>query len=233
MDGRDIRTLTAELDSTMRLVRELVREVQLGASPDQVRGRLVDLADHLTRRPDLMALPSLVVRAYAEVLEALGGIRLGRETIQSYQFDRIQKGHHKLSEVNSATESATMELMNGIDRSLALLDQVGAELPAAGPGRSALDLLRHEMNDLFGHLQFQDITAQQLAGVGALLEDIEGRLRAVAVLFNERTPATGDVVADHAGFNGNATFANVEDRQAMIDAAFAVKSPISSSPGPR
>jgi hypothetical protein len=229
MDGRDIRTLTTELESTMRLVRELVREVQLGASADQIRGRLVDLADHLTRRPDLAALPTLVIRAYAEVVDALGGIRLGRETIQSYQLDRIEAGHHQLSEVSSATESATMELMNGIDRSLALLDQVAAELPAAGAGRAALEALRHEMNDLFGPLQFQDITAQQLAGVGALLEHIEGRMRAVAILFNERTPPNGDVAADHAGSN-DASFANVKDRQAMIDAAFAVKSPISSSP---
>jgi hypothetical protein len=216
MDGRDIRTLTTELDSTMRLVRELVREVQLGASADQVRGRLVDLADHLTRRPDLTALPTLVIRAYAEVIDALGGIRLGRETIET-----------------STAGSATMELMNGIDRSLALLDRVGAELPEAGSGRAALEALRHEMNELFGHLQFQDITAQQLAGVGAVLQDIEGRMRAVAVLFNERTPATGDVVPESDSFNGDARFTNVKDRQAMIDAAFAVKSPSSSSTGAR
>src|SRR5690349_21837991 len=127
MDGRDIRTLATELDSTMRLVRELVREVQLGASEDQVRGRLVDLAGHLTRRPDLGALPALVTRAYAEVIAALGGIRLGREAMQS---------------------------------------------------------------------------DQQLGGIGPLLEEIEARLRATAVLFNERTPATGEV--DHDSSNGDA-----------------------------
>jgi hypothetical protein len=157
-----------------------------------------------------------VIRAYAEVIDALGGIRLGRETIEG-----------------SAAESARMELTNGVDRSLALLDQVGAELPEAGAGRAALEALRHEMNDLFGHLQFHDITTQQLAGVGALLQDIEGRMRAVAVLFNERTPATGDVGPETGSFNGDASFTNGKDRQAMIDAAFAVKSSSSSSTGAR
>ncbi len=168
MDGRDIRTLASEVDSTIRLVRELVREAQLGASPEQIRGRMVDLADHLTRRSDVAALPALVVRAHAEVIAVLGEIRLGRETLTSYRG-----------------ASAETEPMKGIDRSL------------------------------------------------ALLEEVEGRMRAVAALFNERTPTTGDVVADHAGSNGDPRVGTVKDRQAKIDAAFAATSPLSSVPGPR
>src|SRR5262245_56848550 len=137
MEGKDIGTLANELDTTMALVRELVREVHAGAAADRLRGRLVDLADHLTRRPDLAALPTLVLRAYTEVIEVLGGIRLSREAIRTYTFERITKGHDKLTEVSSATETATMELMNGIDRSLALLDQVATSLPAGSAGEAA------------------------------------------------------------------------------------------------
>jgi hypothetical protein len=233
MEGRDIRTLATELDTTMGLVRELLAEVEQRAAAGQADGRLVELANRLGGRPDLAALPTLVVRAYSEVIEALGGIRLGRETIQTYTFERIQKGHSKLSEVNSATESATLELMNGIDRALALLERVGSELPVAGPGRTALEVLKDEMNELFGHLQFQDITAQQLAGVGALLEDIEGRVRGVAALFNQRTPPTGEAAPERGAFNAEASFASVKDRQAMIDAAFSRKAPLEASNGAR
>ena len=217
----DIRSLAAEIQGTMELVDQLVREVRVGAEAHQLQGRLVELANILDRRPDLAVLPGLVVKAYSEVTDALGGIQRSREAIQHYSFERLQRSHAKLSEVTTVTESATIELMNGLDRALALVDQVGGMIPEKPEATAAIDALRNEVNELFGHLQFQDITAQQLAGVGSLLEDIEARVQAVLTLFDRNGvgASAGDSSA-HLAYNPDASFEGVEARQAAIDAAF-------------
>ncbi|MGE0441729.1 MAG: hypothetical protein AB7L66_06065 [Gemmatimonadales bacterium] len=220
--GADIRTLAGEIKGTMELVDQLVKEVRVGAEAHQLQGRLVELAEILTRRPDLTALPGLVVSAYSEVADALGGIQKSREAIQHYSFERLRRSHAKLSEVANATESATMELMNGIDRSLALIDQIGTLVPDGPDAQAPVDALRNEVSELFGHLQFQDITAQQLAGVGSLLEDIESRVQAALNLFDGKPKGPQAASADLA-YNADASFDGVEGRQAAIDAAFANK----------
>lgn len=224
--GGDLRTLAAEIQGTMDLVDQLVNEVNVGAEAHALQGRLVELAQVLGKRPDLTALPGIVLRAYSEVTDALGGIKQGREAIRHVTFERLQKSHAKLSEVANATESATMELMNGIDRSLGLIDQLAAMVPDTPEAGTAIDSLRGELNELFGHLQFQDITAQQLAGVGGLLEDIETRVQSVVSLFDGRTPEHAAAQADdterhvNGAYNADATFDDIRTRQAAIDAAF-------------
>lgn len=168
--GSDLRTLAIEFQGTMDPVDQLVSEVNIGAEAHTLRGRLVELARVLGRRPDLTALPGIVLRAYSEVTDALGGIQQGREAI-----------------------------------------------------RHAIDSLRDELNEFFGHLQFQDITAQQLAGVGGLLEDIETRVQSVVTRFDGRavTAAVGDGKGQLTGaYNADATFDRISARQAAIDAAF-------------
>ncbi len=221
--GPDIKTLAAEIHETMALVDQLVREVKVGAEAHQLQGRLVELATILTKRPDLTILPGLVVRAYSEVTDALGGIQRSREAIQHYSFERLQRSHAKLSEVTNVTESATLELMNGLDRALALIDRVGAMTPDNADAADAIGSLRNEVNELFGHLQFQDITAQQLAGVGSLLEDIEARVKAVLTLFDagSRQPAAAPTAG--LAYNPDASFDDVRGRQAAIDATFATR----------
>ncbi len=59
----------------------------------------------------------MLLRAHAEITEILGGIRLTREAIEAHAVERIRETQSKLTDVTSTTESATLELMNGLDRS--------------------------------------------------------------------------------------------------------------------
>jgi chemotaxis regulatin CheY-phosphate phosphatase CheZ len=231
MTNTDLRTLANELDTTMTLVRDLVHEVQVGPGREHLRGRLVELADRLAGRPDLTELPVMIVRAYSGLTEALGGIRVSREAIQSYAADRINRSQARLNEVSSATESATLELMNGIDRALAIIDELGREEQPADDTTAPINTLRDELNQLFGHLQFQDITAQQIAGVAAALEEIERQVHAVALLFDQHeiagmvaaTPAAPapPVSTETLTYNADASFDRSIHRQAQADQAFA------------
>jgi hypothetical protein len=116
-----------------------------------------------------------------------------------------------------------MEMLNGLDRTLAMIDAL--ERSAGGDGTAEMyQALRAEVNQQYSHLQFQDIIAQQLNGVAGVLIEVEQRVQTVAGLFDDilggqTTLATG-VVLDPQSYNPDATMHGTGDRQAMIDEAF-------------
>jgi chemotaxis regulatin CheY-phosphate phosphatase CheZ len=156
---------------------------------------------------------------------ALSGIRVTRETIQKHSIERLRDTHAKLNEVSSAAEIAAMEMLNGLDRTLGIIDQlVGATKENRRPSHEMCDGLRTEVNQLYGCLQFQDIITQQLRGVAALLIEIEQRLESVAQLVDDapETDQTAEQAAEphrySTALNPAATMRDAAGRQAMIDA---------------
>lgn len=169
------------------------------------------------------AQPSAVLRLSAELSRVLNGIRMTRETIQTYSTDRLRDTHARLHEVSSTSESAAMEMLNGLDRTLAMIDAL--ERSAGGSAQPEMyQALRAEVNQQYGHLQFQDIIAQQLNGVAGVLIEVEQRVQTVAGLFDDilggqMTPGTG-MVLDPESYNPDASMRGAGDRQTMIDEAF-------------
>jgi hypothetical protein len=89
------------------------------------------------------------------------------------------------------------------------------------------DSLRGEVNQLYHHLQFQDIIAQQLNGVAGVLIEVEQRVQTVASLFDEAfgghrndTRVGTGVELDPSSYNPDASMRGAGDRQALIDEAF-------------
>ena len=87
------------------------------------------------------------------------------------------------------------ELLYDSEASLRLVDSAIEELSAtdadvnheAQPGVAVLSQmaasLREELSGLSSHLQFQDVTSQQLVHIAALLDDMRQRLSEVASMF--------------------------------------------------
>lgn len=154
--------------------------------------------------------------------ELLGEVRLSREAMKAYSVHRLRDTHARLDEVTSTTESAATEMLNGLDRALATVDEAQR---TGGPAAAAVfDRLRAEVNELYGHLQFQDIISQQLAGVGALLAEIEARMETVAdILDRSATPAPAMPAAPAGAltYNPDASARDAAGRQATIDEAFS------------
>jgi hypothetical protein len=107
-----------------------------------------------------------------------------------------------------------------------MIDQLQAA-PAGGAQAEPYDALRAEVNNLYGTLQFQDIIAQKLRGVAALLAEVEQRMVAVADLFEhpfggKGSPSDngGAPAVDTAAFNPDASMLDVSRRQAAIDQTF-------------
>jgi chemotaxis regulatin CheY-phosphate phosphatase CheZ len=222
VDTSGTPTLGQELQASLDLLHGLFLEAEgTGAAvarDDQVRLAL----NAVRRRPNLARLPDLLLRIYSELAIALSGIRVTRETIQQHSMERLRNTHARLNEVSSATETATMELLNGLDRTLGMIDQLEDTTDARRPSHDMCDALRSEVNQLYGCLQFQDIVAQQLSGVAALLIETEQRLESVVHLFDDpasdrTTDSAAESQPDTSAFNPDATMRDPIGRQAMID----------------
>jgi len=239
MDAAQVKALASELETTLGLLGELVQELSSHREEWPTSRRATELVHALAGRPALAELPAVLLRAHAEITVILGGIRLTREAIEAHAVERIRDTKDKLSDVTSTTESATLELMNGLDRSLELINSLETQSAGAASTDGFQDL-REQVSALYNHLQFQDITAQQLQGVGHALMDLEVRVAAVAALFDsalhDRTKAgilqrAADASSAHLAFNPDATMKRSHADQAMVDEAFKGTRPGGTAPG--
>ena len=228
MDAAQVKALATELETTLRLLAQLVTELESRREEWMRSGVVRELVSRLAAQPNLIELPAVLLRAHAETSEILGGIRLTRESIEAHAVERIRDTKDKLSDVTSTTESATLELMNGLDRSLELINTLETQANGAASADGFQDLRGH-LSNLYGHLQFQDITSQQLQGVSESLFDVEARVAAVAALFDRALgsagratilPHTQQLSSAQLPYNPDATMKRSRADQAMVDEAF-------------
>jgi hypothetical protein len=176
----------------------------------------------------LPLLPAIFVRAMGEVHAMLASIRTGREHIRAATTERLAHTNEKLDEVSSATGKAALDIMDALDRAIAKVDELETEdvLADAAKGNAIRGDLRDELFAVMGHMQFQDITTQQIMHVQSLLAEMETRLGDIANLFDHQSGDAGPPpppAASHRhekdahSFDPNATLADAETRQALAD----------------
>lgn len=230
MHTDNLRSLMTDLELCVGLVRELAELLE--QHPEAERSpRVEEIVRTLCGRSRFLQLPRMLLRAHAELGEATGGLRISREMLEAQAIDRLRATHGKLSEVNSTAETAAMAIMNGVDEALGLVDQVD---PSSDGGRAAQERLRGALMDLYNHLQFQDITSQQIQGVAGQLSTIESRLTLVAKMFEpgahpeevaDEVAAAADDADAHGSqslaYNPDAVFQQGGARQSDVDATLA------------
>ena len=227
MDTAQVKELATELETTLRLLAQLITELESHQAEWMRSGVVRELVHRLRAAPDLASLPAVLLRAHAEISEILGGIRLTREAIEAHAVERIRDTKNRLTDVTATTETATLELMDGLDRSIELIDTLETQSNRTASA-GGFQTLRRQVSDLYNHLQFQDITAQQLQGVTQSLLELETRVAGVATLFDRAlsqgakggiTPAAHSSSA-YLPYNPDATMKWSHADQAMIDEAF-------------
>ena len=178
----------------------------------------------------LTDLPALFVRAMGEVHAMLASIRNGREQIRAATTERLSHSNQKLGEVSSTTESAAIDIMDALERAIANVDELETEavLTDSARGYRIRGDLREELFAVMGHMQFQDITSQQIMHVQSMLADMEARLADMAARFGndpgasatarpvDARPATR-TLSNPSAFDPNASLADAEARQALAD----------------
>jgi len=216
--------------STLRLLDAELGELAPRRAPDPSPSATEAAAAIGATGKVLPLLPALFVRAMGEVHAMLESIRTGREHIRATTTERFAHTNLKLDEVSSATATAAIDIMDALDRAIAKVDELETEEVVADADKATAIRgdLRDELFAVMGHMQFQDITSQQIMHVQSLLADMEQRLSDIANLFDaeagdEKAPLAAPAIAPRAhrdaqSFDPNATLADPETRQALADA---------------
>ncbi len=171
-------------------------------------------------------LPQMLLQAFGEICAVIDSLRESRDSLQRSTVSRLLHTTEKLQEVSNATELAATGILDGLDRSLALVDTLES-LDASGnaDAEAARGQLRDELFTAQAALQFQDITSQQLNYASSILVDMEQRLRELARTLDPAAAATyatapGLKIVDPAAYDPNATTRDGEVRQALADSIF-------------
>jgi chemotaxis regulatin CheY-phosphate phosphatase CheZ len=216
--------LLYDSEASLRLVDRALTDLAV-APVDTVAGSAPDRSStEAFTRISLMDLPNLLLRAYSEINSVLENLRHSRDVLQQTTVDKLQHTNNKLREVSSATEVAATDMLDGLDRALALVDELDAPDQAEDErGTELRSELRNELFCLMNCLQFQDITTQQLNYASSVLVEMETRLAELAKIFDpDQMGLSHLMLTTESGvaFDPAATTTNAEERQALVDQIF-------------
>lgn len=229
MSSTPDKALLYDSEATLRLVDGALADLW---DPEAREAALEAVQKTLPGPGDgLPAIPDLLLHAYAEIRTVHGRLQESRSLLQQAAVGKIQHTSEKLREVTSATEVAATDILDGLDRSLALVDELDrVETEKGGELRGKL---RDELYFLMECMQFQDITAQQIGHASSMLEAIEERIAEIARMFDPATSGAARPMATDAGagptlssaFDPAATTHDAQHRQALADEIFGTSKP--------
>lgn len=220
---RPAEELLYDSEASFRLVDHAIEELRAsGAELDREASGF--LAHVMTQPGGFAELSRTLLRAYAETAGIVGRFRETAGMLDNAGIERLQQMHGRLREVSSATETATTDILDGLSRAAALVEQLDneSEVPDADRRRMASSL-REELSNVVNHLQFQDITGQQLKHIGILLGDMNRRMTQVVKIF--APPAVTFAPEPPRATPCEAVHAVTDDRhgQAVADEIFAIR----------
>ncbi|CAN5241366.1 hypothetical protein BH09GEM1_BH09GEM1_12470 [soil metagenome] len=180
---------------------------------------------------ELSNLPKTLLRAYSEITGILARLRESRGVLEQAAVDRLTLMNDKLKEVSSATETAATDMLNGLDRTIEMVNELNALADLPDSAARGAEVRGHLQDELFGlmiHLQFQDITTQQLAYASSIIAEMEQRLAQIVGIFDAQSSdmetITAAMTAPHGPktFDPHATTASATNRQLLADEIFLV-----------
>jgi hypothetical protein len=215
------------LDSmaSLRLAGALVSELK-----EQAEAMGADAVEEAVEAAPVASLPNILMRTSQEITAVLNSLYRSRVLLEQAAVPRLQRTHVRLKEVTQATESATHDMLDKLDRASLLIDEIGVRITTGIPAsdKEALQLhadLREEAHRLVMCLQFQDIVTQQIGYATHVLEETERRMTQLASQFKTTVFGQAELeIADDgewsAHFDPDATTTCPHERQAIADDVF-------------
>lgn len=242
MSARPPSELLYDSEATLRLVDSAIEEIGELGSDDRHPLSRRDASPLLQQTPPigLVGLTDLLARGYTEILGVLDSLRQSRHFLERATIEKLHHTHDKLRDVSSATEIAATDILNGLDRANGMIDELDALATGQGEaeGRPAevRNALRDELFALMGHMQFQDITSQQLSYASAVLTEMEERLATIARVLDlsglgpsalapigAAARSAAPSISPSTTYDPDATTQNREERQAIADQIIAAR----------
>ena len=209
--------LLYDSEASLRLVDHAIEELNdAGAGLDgEARGFL----EHVVAQPGgLHELSRTLLRAYAETVGVVQRIRQSCGMLDNEGLDRLEQMYGRMHEISNATETATTHILDSVTRAVAIVERLDG---ANEVDRNKLVVsLKEELNGVSQHLQFQDITAQQLGHLANLIADMRHRITHVVTMFAQ--PGMGPTTTGGV-YDPNASTEPSTEGQAVADEIFAVR----------
>ena len=219
--------LLYESEASLRLVDHAIED--LGTVASELECRTHAFIAHVSGQPGGFAeLSRTLLKAYTESLGIAERMNESHSVLEQATIDKLHHMHGKLSEVSSATEVATTDILNGLSRGVDLVDRIlGDEGAVTQTRNEVLGALREELYGVMVHLQFQDITSQQLGYVSSLLLEMKTRMNELVKVFAPYAIASAATPPKQpdttvGAFDPNATTSDATARQAVADEVFEV-----------
>jgi hypothetical protein len=221
---RPPQELLYDSEASLRLVDHAIEE--LSASGAELDQEAQGVLQHVMSQPGGIAvLSDTLLRAYAETAALVARFRESSGMLDTNGIDKLQQMRGRLHEVSSVTETATTDILDGLGRAVVLVEELDAAPTLSDTQRHEMAAsLREELSGLSNHLQFQDITSQQLVHIAALLGDMRTRLSEVVSIFGP-TSVAGAQRASSAAELQDPWSGDGHRGQAVADEIFAGKTP--------
>lgn len=221
--------LLYDSEASLRLVDHAIEELNETGTPLDHDAK--HFLEHVANQPGGFAeLSRTLLRAYAETVGIVARIRDSCGMIGADEGgDRLLQMHGRLRDVSTATETATTGILDSVSRANTLADQL--ETANDADRKRMIAELKDELSGLTTHLQFQDITAQQLSHLGSLLSDMRQRLAQIVSVFiapkepggRATPPISQEALPELGAFDPTASAVLSPTGQAVADEIFAVR----------
>lgn len=220
---RPPQELLYDSEASLRLVDHAIEELSAsGAELDrEARGFL----EHVMTQPGGFAeLSRTLLRAYAETVGIVIRMRESSGMLDGAGIEKLQQMHGRLEEVSEATETATTGILDGLARAIALVEKLDDVSSLSEVERKQMSgSLREELSGVVNHLQFQDITSQQLRHIANLLADMRQRISQVVAIFSPATSFQKSDASVPSPIDPAVTELIGGDLQAVADEIFAIR----------
>jgi hypothetical protein len=224
-------------------VEDLISQMETYASshiPPEKSDEFLQVLTDLQER--ISVLPNVINRSYELIQNVINSIHSSRTELRKSVDGLIKKTGMQLQKVTSTTEEATNKILDVAERldeeQTLIIGMIDSLENMVKDGHGADDLfteLRAKIYQnqeaaftIMDYLQFQDITAQQIAGAYSLLSDTERTLIHVSDLLrnfdmDHDGSEMGNLTMDEKAFNADASFADKKTVQDAIDSLFENK----------
>jgi chemotaxis regulatin CheY-phosphate phosphatase CheZ len=225
VEGRR-RGALEDSESVLRQVNGALQDI--GVSNTPVAGSATAaVARDAGRLPQLAAT---LIDAYVEINALIAMLKDSRDVLERAALHRLHRTNKHLQDVSSVTETAATDMLDGVDKTMGLLDDLMTERDGGGDGVARADEMRDVLHGFVISLQFQDITSQQLGYASSVLVDLEDRLARISAVFGDECFSEDeiqeletdleDVIETHATCDPHASLGDAEARQSLADSIF-------------
>ena len=222
---RPPQELLYDSEASLRLVDHAIEE--LSATGAEIDTDAQAVLRHVMAQPGgIAALSENLLRAYAETASLIARFRESPGVLDTSGIEKLQLMRGRLHEVSSATETATTDILDGLSRAFALVEQLDSAAALSDAQRHQMAAsLREELSGLSNHLQFQDITSQQLVHIAALLGDMRSRLSEVVSIVGPTSMGSAEGPAASSAALNDPWTGDGGRGQAVADEIFAGRAP--------